>query len=217
VRLAWPGVKSSSDIVPWGIDEFCTRAVTYEVLNYAASISEPAASDPALAERLEFFSHIDAAQVDSFLARITAWPARMWAITDFQFAPPRRDWEKKEDDIEQPESDKPTGELNFYHLTVQFLSYLRRLEGVSYAKGELARRDLHRFILERHSGKLEYRESMLAATQRDLDRRRGRRPSPMRRFKTCGHLLVPGPERLEHYLAGMLDMMNQLYHRRRII
>lgn len=49
MRLAWPGVQSSSDIVPWGIDEFCTRAITYEILNYASTISEPDADNPALA------------------------------------------------------------------------------------------------------------------------------------------------------------------------
>jgi hypothetical protein len=96
---------------------------------------------------------------------------------------------------------------------VQFLGYLHQVEGVPYAKGELGRRDLYRFILERHAGKLEYRESMLTSMQRDLDRRRGSRERPLRRFKSYGHVLVPDPERLEHYLAGLLDMMNQLYHR----
>jgi hypothetical protein len=69
---------------------------------------------------------------------------------------------------------------------------LRRAEGVPYAKGELGRRDLHRFILERHAGKLEYRESMLASMERDL----GRRQRPLRKFKSYGHALVPDPERL---------------------
>jgi hypothetical protein len=211
MRLAWPGVKSSSDIVPWGIDEFCTRAITYEILNYAGSISEPAVADPALAQRLEYFSQTDAGQVDSFLAHIAGLPGRIWTMSDFQFAPPRRHWE--EEDTEEPESDPPRGALNFYHLTIQFLGYLRRIEGVPYAKGELGRRDLHRFILERHEGKLEHRESMPASMQRDLDRQRGRRSKLMRRFKSYEHLLVPDSERLEHYLAGLLEMMNQLYHR----
>lgn len=134
-------------------------------------------------------------------------------MDDFRFVPPRRYRRDEEDDEEELESDDPRGELNFYHLTVQFLGYLRRLEGVYYAKGELARRDLHRFILERHEGKLEFRESMLESTLRDTAREQGRRRRPIRRYRAYKHLLVPDPERLEHYLAGLLDMMNQLYHR----
>lgn len=213
MRLSWAGVKSSSDIVPWGIDEFCQRAITYEVLNHADSISRQAGSDLLLAERIKSFSQIDAAQVDSFLAHITEWPGRTWTMSDFQFAPPRHPWKDDEDDEKESESDQPGGELNFYHLTVQFLGYLRRFEGVPFAKGELARRELHRFIRERHDGKLEFRESMLDTMKRDLDRKQGRRCRPIRRFKTYEHLLVPDPERLEHYLAGLLGMMNQLFHR----
>jgi len=79
--------------------------------------------------------------------------------------------------------------LNLYHLTVEFLGYLRRVEGVPYSKGELGRRELHRFILERHDGRLEHRESMLESAQRGID---------------C--------ERLDQFLAGLLGMWNQLYY-----
>jgi hypothetical protein len=115
--------------------------------------------------------------------------------------------------VERSESDGPAGTLNFYYLTVQFLAYLQRLEGVSYAKAELARRDLHRFILERHDCRLEYPESMIETMQRDLDRRQRRRRPAIRKFNSYEHLLVPDRERLERYLAGLLDMMNQLHHR----
>jgi len=213
MRLAWPGVRSSSEIVPWGIDEFCTRAVTYEMLHYAGSSSEADPDNPTLAERLEFFSQIESKRVAAYLEHITAWPGRMWAMSDFQFAPPHDSWEDDEGDAEETESDQPGDTLNFYYLTVQFLGYLQRFEGVPYAKGELGRRELYRFILERLGGKLEYRESMMESMQRELDHQKGRRPRPIRKFKSHEHALVPDAERLEHYLAGLLDMMNQLYHR----
>jgi hypothetical protein len=213
MRLAWPGVRSSSEIVPWGIDEFCTRAVTYEMLHYAGSSSEPDPDNPTLAERLEFFSQIESKQVAAYLEHITAWPGRMWTMSDFQFAPPHDRWENDEGDAEETESDLPGDTLNFYLLTVQFLGYLRRFESVPYAKGELGRRDLYRFILERLEGKLEYRESMMESMQRELDHQQGRRRRPIRKFKSYEHALVADAERLEHYLAGLLDMMNQLYHR----
>ena len=132
---------------------------------------------------------------------------------DFEFDPSCRQWEDDEEDREESESGEPGGELNIYRLTVQFLGHMRRLEGVPYARGELGRRDLHRFILERREGKLEYRESMLASMQRELARQQGRRARPLRKFKSYEHLLVPDPQRLEHYLVGLLDVMNQLYHR----
>lgn len=175
MRLAWPGVKASSNIVPWGIDEFCSRAVTYELLNHASAIYAPNCVSPALAEGLGFFCPIDANQAAAFLADIAGRPGRTWTMSDFQFAPPRSDWQDEPEDIEESEAAEPSGDSNFYRLTVQFLGYLRRIEGVPYAKGELGRRDLHRFILERDAGKLEYFESMLNSMQRDLDPRHGRR------------------------------------------
>jgi hypothetical protein len=98
-------------------------------------------------------------------------------------------------------------------LTVEFLGYLRRQEGVPYAKGELGRRELYDFIVDRQDGKLEYKASMLEAAQRDLDREQGHRPPPKPKFRRYEHSLIPDPERLEHYLVGLLDMMSQLHHR----
>lgn len=131
----------------------------------------------------------------------------------FQFAPTRRPCENYEEDMEESQSGEPDGEMNVYRLTVQFLGHMQRLEGIPYAKGELGRRDLYRFIVERLEGKLEYRESMLASMQRELDRQQGHRRRPLRKFKSYEHLLVPDSQWLECYLAGLLDVMNQLYHR----
>lgn len=82
-----------------------------------------------------------------------------------------------------------------------------------YAKGELARSELQQFILDRHSGRLEYQESMLQATQRDLDRRQKRRRPPKREFRRYEHVLIPDSERLDRFMSGLLGMMNQLYYR----
>jgi hypothetical protein len=56
MRLAWPKVSSSDEIVAWGIDEFSDRAVQYELLNYIAQTPAPRGDDPALMERLRFFA-----------------------------------------------------------------------------------------------------------------------------------------------------------------
>jgi hypothetical protein len=211
MRLAWPDVKSSSEIVPWGIDEFCTRAITYELLNHAGCASEPAKSDPGLSERLRFFSEVDAPQVASYLSHLTEWPGKAWTMGDFKLAQPRSARDDEEEN--ELETGGASGDLHVYQLTVQFLGYLRRFEGVPFSKGELGRHDLYRFILERHEGKLEYRESMLESMQRDINRQQGRRTARLRKFRPYENVLLPDSERLEHYLAGLLGMMNQLYHR----
>jgi len=211
MRLAWPDIKSSHEIVPWAIDEFCTRAITYELLNHAGSALEPAKSNTALSERLQFLSEVDAPQVAAYLSHLTEWPGKAWTISDFKLARPRS---ARDDEAENEfETDNTSGDLHVYQLTVQFLGYLRRFEGVPFSKGELGRHDLYRFILERHEGKLEYRESMLESMQRDLNRQQGRRTERLRKFKPYENVLVPDSERLEHYLAGLLGMMNQLHHR----
>ncbi len=42
-RIAWPGVKSSKKIVPWGVSGFMNRAVDYEIFDYLPSHAHMAA------------------------------------------------------------------------------------------------------------------------------------------------------------------------------
>jgi hypothetical protein len=214
MRLAWPAVKSSSDIVPWGIDEFCTRAISYEILNFADQTAEPAPPNAELIERLNFYPEVDPERVAAYLAHLTNREGCQWTMNDFALSPPD-DFRMEEDDEEvlDVETVQSSGELNLYYLNIEFLGYLRRVEGVPYARGELGRRELHQFILDRHNGRLEYRESMLESGMRDINRKKGRRLKPKRKFSGYEHILVPDPERLEYFLANLLDMMNQLYHR----
>jgi hypothetical protein len=215
MRCAWPAVKSSSDVVPWGIDEFCNRAISYELLHFADQTPDPTVQRERLLEQLEFYSGIDPKEVSVYLAHLTNQCVKLWTMDDFVLSPPRRsrDEEDEEDEEDEMEAMTTNGELNLYHLTIEFLGYLRCVEGVPYTKGELGRRELHRFILDRHDGKLEYRESMLQSAQRDIDRRKGRRLPPKRKYRRYENVLVPDRDRLDRFLAGLLDMMNQLYHR----
>ena len=66
-----------------------------------------------------------------------------------------------------------------------------RVEGVPSTKAELGRRELVKFIGERHAGALEYQESMLDSLQRDLSRRPKRRLPPIPKFRPYPHQLVP--------------------------
>jgi hypothetical protein len=106
MRIAWPQVKSSSNIVPWGIDEFSTRATAYELLDYVERTPAPDAADSALRERLEFCSKADPARLSAYLAHLTGRAGRQWTMSDFEFAPPsrpRRDWDEEEEAAEAEE------------------------------------------------------------------------------------------------------------------
>jgi hypothetical protein len=138
-------------------------------------------------------------------------------MRDFEFAAPRRrsrhDWdEEDEEDAVDNAAGQTTGNQSFHDLSIEFLGYLHRVEGVPYTRGELGRRELVKFVLERHAGELEYQESMLESLQRDLTRQRGRRPPPKPKFQQYAHQLVPDHERLDRFLGGLLQLLNQLYY-----
>ncbi|MBN2321403.1 MAG: SEC-C domain-containing protein [Acidobacteria bacterium] len=215
MRIAWPHVESSDNIAPWGVDEFCFRAVSYEILNFVERTHEAAEPDAGLLERLAFYSEIDEKEIAANLAHLTGRIVRQWTMNDFELPPPRTGMDEEDEENAIDESAvRPHGERNLYHLTLEFLGYLHGVEGVSYAKGELGRRELHRFLVERHDGGLEYRESMLESFERDMGRKKKRqRRKPRRKYRRYEHMLVPDPERLEHYLAGLLNMISGCYHR----
>jgi hypothetical protein len=135
-------------------------------------------------------------------------------MSDLDFAKPhRKRHEEEEAEGDEAPPIQPAGEWNLYHLTLEFLGYLRRVEGVPYAKGELGRRELHQYLLDHPARKLEYRESMLQSAQRDLDRRLGRRVPSLRKSRPCDQVLVPDRKRLDRFLAGRLGVFDQLYYR----
>lgn len=178
MRLAWPEVRVSSNVLPWAIEEFSTRAVAYEILNHAAGASGPGAPDPELKERLELYSFTDTAAVDSVLEQITQWPGKLWITQDFR--------------------SRESAGTNLLLLTMQFLEYLRRFEGVPYAKGELARRDLQALIMDHN---------------RHANRRQRGRTTPVRKSSARDSFLLPNSKRLDRYLADLLSDMVPAVHR----
>jgi SEC-C motif len=210
MRLAWPEVKSSDEILPWGIDEFNERAIRYETLSHIAKTPEPKGDDPALLERLRFFAgdglDVDRARV--IVGRLSGRIERRWTMDDFKLAPPKRrsrhDWDEEE---EEEESKPDSARINLYDLTIQFVDYARRVEGVTYTKADLARHEIFSFIIKRNAGELEYRESMLDAALRPAGRR------PIKKFKRYEHMLCPDRERLDKFLAGKLQLLNYQPHK----
>lgn len=107
-----------------------------------------------------------------------------------------------------------SGHRNLYDLTVEFIGYLQRVEGVPATKAALAARDLRDFLVQRKAGKLEYQESMSEHLARETARReRRRKVPPVKKFRAYQHTLIPDRERLDRFLAGLLQIFNLLYYR----
>jgi hypothetical protein len=210
IRIAWPLVKESDDIVPWGIDRFAGEAVNYEVFNYlehhSSPDARPDAGDPELLERLEPYIKLNRKRLERYMAHLVGQVNREWKMEDFEL---KRRLRKPSDDFDE-ESGKDraseTGEQNLYFLTVEFLRYLKHEEGVSYTKGELARKHIQRYILERHAGELGPKESMLESRLRSRvsNKKEKRKPKP----PISDHLLCPDRETLDRYLAGLPNLIN---------
>jgi hypothetical protein len=199
MRLAWPKVQRSDEIISWGIEEFAERAADFEVFEYVEHHPRPDAHDPALRERLEPYVDFDLERLASFLAHLTGQAARPWTLSDFTFAHRRRP-------ARQGRDEAPEGAQNLYYLSAEFLGYLRREEGVPYPKGELARKHLQRFILERHAGELEEGESLLESEMRPRRRRPKTKPVQPE------HALCPDRARFDRYLAGLIGFINPQHY-----
>jgi len=214
MRLAWPKVRSSGDIVPWGVDEFSHRASHYEMLTHIARTEAPKGDDPELMERLRFYFDKDLIpeRLVEMVALMSGQAERRWTMEDFKLQPPkrrsRRDWDDEDEEESDQDKEPDVGRRNLTDLTLQFVNYARRVEGAPYARADLARGEIYSFISERYAGELEYAESMLDSMLRSS----GQKRPPIKNYKSYEHLLCPDYERMDHYLGRMLNMLGYRPH-----
>src|SRR6266508_4152448 len=212
MRLAWPEVRSSDEIVSWGIDGFSERAIQYEMLNYIAQTPAPKGDDPALLERLRFFAgdNLDVDRALAIVGYLSGQTERQWGMDDFKLARPKRRSRDDWDDDEEEEASKPDpARVNLYDLTHQFVNYAHRVEGVAYTKANLASHEIFSFIVRRNAGELEYREKILDSALRSARLKRER----IKKYKRYERLLCPDRERLDQFLAGKLQHLNYQPHK----
>ena len=205
LRIAWPFVKSSDKIVPWGVARFAEDGVTYEIFGYLEHTDSPDPADAALLDRVHFFIEDPReGSLPEFIGDLTGMSGREWQADDFALRPPRK---SRRDDWDDGLEERPTpdqGAINLGRLIGEFVGYLRREEGVPFPRGELVRQELFGYFLRRHEGDLDPRPSMLEQAM-DPKLKLPKPPRP-------AHPLCPERVTLEVHLAGLMGMMSGRYY-----
>jgi hypothetical protein len=206
MRIAWPLVKSSGNVVPWGISEFAEKGVTYEIFNYLEQTGARDPADPVMLERVGFFDEgLPEDYLSEMIGDLTGASRRQWRADDFALKLPRK--KRSRDDWDDEEEERPTpdqGAVNLFRLITEFVGYLRREEGVPFPRGELVRQELDRYFARRNDGDLDPRPSMLEQALHP-NRKLPKPPRP-------AHPLCPERVTLEIHLCGLMSLMNGLYH-----
>ena len=189
-NIAWPLVKVSCEIVPWGIDEFAKQAGAYAIFD---ALEQGVAAENAAAvlkSRIDVYYDVDPEKLIQYIAHVYGRSEKHWTPSDFDF-------------LSQRHVDSMDDELqNLYWLSLEFLGYLRRTEGVSYTKGELARQQIRQYLLERHAGELEWRPSPLEAALHPGIKSKKKPHSALQNSGLC-----PDPETLDRYFGQLLNFV----------
>ncbi len=206
MRIAWPSVKSSRDVLPWAFEEFAAEGADYEIFEYLEHTPSPDPADAALLDRIRFFiEDVNLDYLPRFIGDVSGQAARTWTVDDFTLKRPRKkrrdDWGDREEKAPPPDE----GAHNLSRLIAEFVGYWRREDGVAYPRGEIARQELFRYFLRRHEGKLDPQPSML---ERAMNPRMKlpRPPTPI-------HPLCPERVTLDVFLGTLVGFMNSLYHK----
>jgi hypothetical protein len=198
LRVAWPLVKSSDGVVPWGISRFAERSVSHEIYDYLEHADSPDPDDAGLLERVQFFiKEPREGFLGDFLGDLTGNSRREWHADDFGLSQTRKRRRRDGDgESEDPQTPAP-GKLNLARLINTFVGYLRREEGAPFSRGELVRRELYSYFSRRNEGDLDPLPSRMGLAL-DPKRKLPKPPEPT-------HPLCPERVTLEVHLAGLID------------
>ena len=205
MRIAWPLVKSSGNVVPWGISEFADRGASHEIFDYLEHTASADPADAVLLDRVQFFVENPRGDyLQEFIGDLTGKSGREWQAGDFALRPRRKksreDWDTESEERHTPDQ----GANNLSRLISTFVGYLRREDGVPFPRGELVRQELYRYFVRRNEGDLDPRPSMLEQAMNP----KLKLPKPPR----PAHPLCPEAVTLEVHLALMMGMMSGRYY-----
>lgn len=198
LSIAWPRVKKSDDVIFWAIDKFAELAGTYAVFDALEQGIAQGDIEAELKKRIEVYHAVDAEALARYIKYLTGNAEKSWTSDEFDFL--TRHAAVSDHDAE-----------NVYLLSVEFLGYLHREEGMPFSKGELGRQQLQHYLMERHAGKLKSSDnSMPSARHKD-------KAKPKRAASLADHGLYPDCKTLERYLIGHLNFINPQYYKAAVL
>jgi hypothetical protein len=209
-KTAWPKVKKSPRIVPWGIDEFAVKTVKFFIFDYLEQHGADASGHPKLFGRIKTCSEIGPEQISRMMSLLTGQFGHQWSREDFTFDLKLRSRDDGGKAIHLPE----TVQQNLFDISLDFQGHLWREQNVSLTKSELGRGQLVTYLAERLAGDLEPRKSMFEAVVYP------NRPGPKKRSPTfylsgeddSVHWLCPDRETLDAFLARLFDFLNWQFY-----
>lgn len=182
LQEALPRVQTGGGIMDRALESFeiTVIACTYFRLLEESPSLDP--FDPAVHQRLPKLSNLTCDYPEAFLQHVVGVRTEPWSLQEL--ADPN--WE------------------TLFHLSLEFVGHVHRTEGVPYLKAELGRRQIVRYLRERHKGVLHDRRSMLD---------RVLHPRPPKPRPRPDHILCPDIRTLDAFLADLLDFLNPQVYR----
>lgn len=201
MRKGYPDLQEqSANYFDGVVEDFLSKAIDHELFAYLEEKPTAHGLAPILRQRIESYQHDDIrwAQIERSLSYMSGQAGKEWTLADFAL-----DEDLSGDDFDPEDEEMSDNLLNF---TTQFLHYLRSAEDVGYAKGELARQGIHKYILERNAGELVEQESMFERLANP--NRKRKEPKQVKPI----HLFVPDPQTLNVYFGSRMTLFNPQYY-----
>jgi hypothetical protein len=199
MREAWPHLGEDAQLVPWGNDEFAQRAFDLTLFAHIERDPNLRADDPTLLAALELFAPVPREGLAAMLALLSGRDERAWSLDDFAFRRAQHGRRGENEIVEDP------AVAQLHDLGFAFIGVLHREHGVSLAKGDMARRALVEYILDRHAGELDARKFGR------MTRPKGQKP-PRSERTLPPPPLCPDRATLDRFVAQMFDILSSRYY-----
>ncbi len=206
MHKGWDTVKNSSNIVPWGIDEYANLAAEYEIFKYISQVSDPDPADPDFIKKLEKFIDPAVETLETYIPYILGTSGKEWTPDDFNYQKNKsKSKKKKKGKSKAPEKKSLSVETfseNVSYFTTEFLGYLTRKEKFSFPKADIARSALKSYIIKRAQGELEKEPSIFREIKQPGLKNK-KPPSP-----SFENILCPDKKTFDIFLGSMLSLFS---------
>jgi hypothetical protein len=184
MQQAWPKVVDSSEILPWGVEEFGVELSVLLLFEYLETAGAPRSDDPALLEACAPYAEFEAAWLDNAVRYLSAPAPTAWKPADFTETVDADQWED-----------------NLNALLFEFVADRHR-QGVPLARADMPRGSLFSLLREQLVKMPEQRH------RRSGRRRRGRKRAERQPTAPSPPSLVPRYAPLEKTLVGMFGFLS---------